>query len=436
MKMNWKLLPRVLIAVLLFGVMAFGLTGSAMAADFRAGNIVIIEEDEVIDDDLFVTGNRVEVHGTVKGDLIATGTEVLVDGKVEGSLAISGYSLVVDGTVEGSLYGAGFGLAIEREGRIGRNVYFAGFSLITDAGSTIGRSTYVTGYQAVLDGDVADDISASVGALVVNGTVGGDVTGTVTEGEGAPDIDFVPGIPGIAAFEVPGFRVGDDAEIAGDVRVEVVQIEQPEAPTLPSPGNIVAGLLGRAVVKRVGEFLALLIVGALLLLAWPKLFRRVGNNVQAQPLPSAGWGCVTLVVFVIGVPVVAGLIILLAIIGGALTFGELLGDILGIGFAALALIIAVFSFTVTLVTKAVVSQRGGDLILGRLSEDRTVGFWPAFGALALGAFLYEILRAIPFVGWIVAAIVILVGLGAIFLVAREEVAPPAPKEKPEEEPSE
>jgi uncharacterized membrane protein len=50
-----------------------------------------------------------------------------------------------------------------------------------------------------------------------------------------------------------------------------------------------------------------------------------------------------------------------------------------------------------------------------------------FASLALGAAIYEILRAIPVVGIVIAVLVTLVGLGAIYVALRERIrrAPPS-----------
>ena len=45
-------------------------------------------------------------------------------------------------------------------------------------------------------------------------------------------------------------------------------------------------------------------------------------------------------------------------------------------------------------------------------------YWHHFAALAVGLFLYELLRVIPFFGWIVQAVVVLIGTGAFFVLIR------------------
>jgi cytoskeletal protein CcmA (bactofilin family) len=423
MKSGWRTWSQAFLVLTLLCLMVFGLTSSAWAADFRGGETVVISTDEVIDDDLFVTGRRVEVNGTVKGDLLATGREVFVNGTVEGSLFTSGQTLVVNGQVNGSLYAGGYSLSVGPEANIGRNVYFGGFSLTIESGSGIGRSLYAGGYQVIVNGEVANDVSVGSAALELNGAVGGDVRGEVAPAEGgAPP--FMPWFPGSVPVVPPGLRVSDKARIGGDVDVVV---SEPERVAGERPQDrALFGLLSRAIANRFGEFIAILIVGGLLLYTWPGLMQRASSEAQERPLPSAGRGCLITFLFPLAVVVAVIALVVLALLGGLVTFGQLLGDILGIGGATLALAVALFIFIFSLVTKAIVAYLGGRLILNRLSAQAEPSWWTDFAFLALGALIYEIMRAIPIVGIIVAVIVTLVGLGAIYVAFREKMRPTPP----------
>jgi hypothetical protein len=424
MKHNWKTWGRVVAGLVLLGLLVFGLSRSAWAADFRGGDNVIISEDEVIDDDLFVSGNRVEVDGTVRGDLFASGTEVVVNGQVEGSLFIAGQTLEVNGQVDGSVYGGGYALTIGREVNIGRNLYFGGFSLTTEKSSVIGHSLYAGNYQTILDGEVANDVAVGSGALEVNGIVGGDVRGEVGSPDQPSPPPFMPNFPGSVPMVAPGLRVGENAEIGGNLDVEVV-----EAEVEVDLWSSIAGFLARAFQQRVGEFIALLIVGGLLLYFWPNIVQRASTEAQARPLANAGRGCLVTLLFPIGVIIVGAIVVILAILGGLITFGHLFGDILGLGGTTLGLVVVVFSLIFSLVTKAIVAFLGGRLILTRLVSQMS-GWWLDFASLVLGAIVYEILRVIPVLGWIVSIIVILVGLGAIYVVLRQTMRPSPPATAP------
>ena len=412
---NRKYWKRIIVVMSLLAIMILGLVSNVAASDFRGGDTIVIEASEVIDDDLFLGGNRIEFNGTVKGDLFASGQDVIINGIVEGSLFVSGQTLVVNSDVDGSLYSGAYALTMGPNAAIGRNVYFGGYSLSADAGSDIGRDLTAGGYQLILNGDVANDVEIGSVALELNGNIGGDLTAEVSP----PDQDiapFMPDFPGAVTPIEPGYRQGNSAGIAGTVDVQET-ISERMNDLDPAPGAGIAAGVGRAIARRIGEFVALLIVGGLLLYYWPALVQRARHEVESHLLPSLGYGCLTTIAFVLGVPVAFGIVLVLAILGGLVTFGQLFGDILGLGGAVLSLVVVIFGIVFTLVTKAVVAYLGGRWLLVRISEAKP-DFRRDLMALALGAFIYEILRAIPVLGWFVALITILVGLGAIYFALR------------------
>ena len=50
--------------------LVLGLASVVLAADFRAGDTITVGKDEVIDDDLIITGQNVIIDGTINGDLV------------------------------------------------------------------------------------------------------------------------------------------------------------------------------------------------------------------------------------------------------------------------------------------------------------------------------------------------------------------------------
>jgi cytoskeletal protein CcmA (bactofilin family) len=423
---GWKRTVRiVMLAAVMTTLLSLGITGSASAAEFRDGEVIIIQADEVIDDDLFITAERIEVHGKINGDLFAMGALVVFDGEVDGSLIIMGQSLVVDGRVDGSLYGAGYSLDLGSRADIARNVYFGGFSLTTAEGSMVGRGLHVGGYQALLSGEVQNDVRIGGATLEIDGIVGGDIRGEVGEESDSTGMPFIPVFPGAVQMETPGLRIGESAQIGGriDVEIQEIDVEVPQ----PEPGRFFATMIGNMIRVRVGEFIALLIVGGLLLWLWPSLIQGARQIIQKKPLPSAGWGCLITLIFYIGLPVAILILVLVAILGGLVTLGQLANDILGLGGAVLALVSTIFLTTFYLITKVIVSFLVGRLILKRIAPHMVESFWSNFGYLALGALIYELLRAIPFgFGWLVSLIVILVGLGALYFTIRDLIRPPTP----------
>jgi hypothetical protein len=424
MTLSRKFKKILITGAVIIGISAFALAGSARAAEFRGGDTIIIPENEVIDDDLFISGNRVEVNGTIRGDLFASGSYVTVNGTVEGSLFITGQTLVANGPVGGSLYSGGYALTIADGATIGRNTFFGGFSLDTEAESAVGRSLYAGGYQMVLNGQVADDVQVGSGALEVNGIVGGNVSGEVSPAEETAPSFFMPSFPGAVPILPPGLRISTGAEIGGLIDV----VETPITPPDEGGGRSLIFRLGSALGVRAGEFITLLIVGGLLLRFWPASLEQPVAEARERPLPSAGWGCLVTAIVLVGIPLLALIIFLVAALGGLVTFGQLFNDLLSLGAASLGLFITVFTFVVSVVTKAVVAFLVGRLILQAAASQLEAGGWHNFAALALGALIYEILRAVPLFGWLIAVIVTLIGLGAITFALQKRLSPPAPAE--------
>ena len=63
----------------------------AAAAELRGYENVIIASGDVVDDDLYLAGNRIVINGTVNGDVLAAGETIIVNGIVNGDvLALGG----------------------------------------------------------------------------------------------------------------------------------------------------------------------------------------------------------------------------------------------------------------------------------------------------------------------------------------------------------
>ncbi len=74
--MKRKFTLHKLAALALLAVLLLGLSSPAQAFTPMAGETVVIEEGQVIEDDLYVSANTFILKGTVKGDLIAVGSLV------------------------------------------------------------------------------------------------------------------------------------------------------------------------------------------------------------------------------------------------------------------------------------------------------------------------------------------------------------------------
>jgi len=434
-------------------MLVLGVTRAVLAADFRGGEIITIGKDDVIDDDLIITGQTVIVDGTINGDLVVTGGTIVINGTVQGSLLVAGQSLTINGTVGGALYGAGASLTLGAQAIVDRNLFFGGYSLTTEAGSLVKRDGLIGGYQAILRGEIQRDLQASVGALELNGVIGRDVNVTVGEpGATAPTDFWRSFVQGdMPATIQPGLRVGVDAQIAGKLTYSSLVEQasgigaQPQggvaysAPMPGSPGKQVGdtsaamtsvqpqNLLMSWLWSRLRELITLLVVGGLGLWLLPKLFQRVVAQVRTVPLPATAWGFAVLILGYLAAILAMVLLIVLIFGLGRLTLAGLAWGTLWSGAAGLSAFFSVFTLLVVYGSKVVVAYTIGRWILQRFQGDDIVALtgWAQSGALLVGLLLYVLVVGIPYFGIVASVIVTLLGLGAMWLSLRErqDVAP-------------
>jgi len=386
----------------------------AYAATFRDGETIEIAAGERVEDDLFISAQTINIDGVIAGNLFAAGSEVNINGTVEGSVFAAGQTLIVNGTIDGSLFASGYSLDLGPEARTDGNLFFSGFSLITAANSEVGHGIYGSGYQFVLKGIVEEDVNVGAGALELTGIVGGDVAGQVGEAEGDGTRIWMPNLNEAVPIVPAGMRVAESAEVAGNIDVELTPSAESgvEAPMFSLNNDRTRWV--------VGETVALLFVGLLLLWLRPGWLRRTGVIAKERWLSSIGVGVLALAIAALLVPLAAGLIILFALIGDWISLGQLAAPILGIGLTGLVFILAVFLFLVGMVSKIIVAALSGRFLLRRFNRESIPGhdLW----ALVAGILIYMMLRAIPFgVGFLFGLFVTLLGLGAYFLTMRTNV---------------
>lgn len=433
---NYRTPIRWMLALTLVLVLSLGVVGTAQAFEFIENEDV--PAGEVVDDDLFIVGDRVVIDGTVNGDLFAFGQSVIINGVVNGSLITGAQTVEINGDVAGSFYNGSSSAVLGPEASVGRNVYFGGFSLSVDQGATVGRDVAAGGYQATINGEIGRDLYVGAASLEIGGKVGGDVKADV-EGPSGEDfyMPFMP--PGVSETKSPGIYITDGAEIGGKVsytspvnqddNIETApeggvtfstpvpdEADMKEKPKAPS-GRVGAALkVGQWFLKRLREFVTLLALGALVLWLIPDLFNKVLDKTESKPLPATGWGLLSLIVGYVGVAIVGALILAIGIFFGVLTLGGLGRTVFGVGFSSLGFAFTIFLLLVNYGSKLVIAFWGGRWILVKLAPQAAESkVWP----LVLGVVLYVILRGIPIIGWIFGLFVTLIGLGAMWLVFQD-----------------
>lgn len=426
---------KIIMALLLSSLLITSLVGAALALEIRSENNPKVAANEVIDDDVILAGETVTMDGTINGDLIASASTVTINGTVNGSVVIAAQSATINGKINGTIYGAAASLTLGSNASIKRNAISAGASIKTEKGSTIGRDAMLAGYQLLLNGEIGRDVKGSAGAVELNGKVGRDVQMDVGEpnpgfGKNAPFAQ----IPGMPPLVDPGLRISPEAKIGGKltytsaaeqtrtiqskpeggVAYQTPMPDEDEVRRSPRTTNVSLDI-GNWLLGRVRELITLLLIGLLAIWKLPTLMKDLTEMVEDEILSSAGWGIVTWFGGFIGAALIA---ILLLVIGGltwVITLGELSGTVFSLGFSVLGAAFAVFWFLMSYGSKVVVAYFGGKWIMGKLSPTLQNNFV----LMSIGVVIYVVLASIPLLGWVIGVAATIIGLGAMWLVAKE-----------------
>ena len=377
----------VFITPLLIFVLLFGVVPPVQAQGIVSGDT--IPAGVIVDDDVVLFGETVTIDGDVNGNVFALGGTVTVNGKVDGSLYALSQQVLVNGEVTDGVYGTALELVFGPEGRVGRNVAFLGLSVGMPEGATIGRDLtgiFILGAQFA--GDVERETTAVIGPLEVVRLI-------------------------IRMFDIqaPPFLAPQTISPAS------MKLASPVSFDIPQQGIIDTILMQRWLVLMVRDYITLLLVGLLALWLLPVHLKRWGEKVMKAPFSSLGLGLAVVVVGSIGLALLWTLLLAVALGLGRIGFSGL-GTAFGLlGLFSVSTAGAVLYVIVAFISKLIFAFQTGFLILKRYERP---GFWYRLGVLALGLLIYVLLAAIPYIGWAVAIVVMLLGTGAAFLVFNED----------------
>lgn len=405
----------------------------ARAFEGRGGDVVTIPAGEEVADDLYVGTGTFTLDGRVNGDLVVFGATITIgpQGVVEGDLIAAGQSVIVRGQVMDDARLAGFALTIEDGAQVGGDVVAGAYSLETGPGSAIAGDAIYAGGQALHAGNIAGDAEFATGGLEVRGSVEGDLNAEVGAASNTPMFSpstFVPNTPPVPPVR-GGLTVAEGAVIGGNLRYA-------GADAANIPEGAVAGQVffeQRAVTEReqpnpivewffnnLRTLVTLIVVGLLMIWLVPNFTRRSAAALRERPLLSLGWGIVSFFAFLFALLALAAVVIILAIVLGVVTLGDLVGTTIWGGLLAGFALIFTFSVAVGYLSKVVVSYLGGRLILAQLRPEWAESrIWP----VVLGVLIFTALAAIPLLGWLFSLVVILFGLGALWLTSWERLRP-------------
>jgi cytoskeletal protein CcmA (bactofilin family) len=434
--MKHKFTTIFLLSLGLVTILAFGLARPAAAFETGAGDIVTVDEGQVIADDYYVGARDFILNGTVEGDLIAFGSTVLIGstGVVEGDLIAAGQSVIIEGEVQDDARIAGAVLTLGPNGRIGSDLVAASGSLETRSGSIIGGDVLYGGGQFLLAGDIAGDVQTGVGGLSLQGSVGGNVNvsvGTSADAQPVNPFMYMPNAPAVPPVR-GGLTIGPEAQIGGDLEYtslqsanvpdgavagELTHIVPEAAPGQVTPqAEAASARFFRWFMDNLRNLLGLLVLGLLAVWLLPRIVTNSAESLRSKPLAGFGWGLLAFVTGIVAILALIVIVILLGVFLGIITLGNLVGSTIWFGLLAIGLACFAFLVAVSYLSKIVVSYLAGKFILSRVQPSWAEKPYLPF---ILGVVIFAILVAIPILGGLINFLVVIAGLGALWLLGME-----------------
>ena len=399
-----KTLKIAIIAVLAFAVF-FLLTQSTSAQGIYYGDTV--PAGTRVDNDVILFGDDVTVAGDVNGDIFMLGRTLTISGTVEGSVFAIGEIVNTEGTLQGSQYVAAIRYELASEASIARNLYFLGVSLSAQPGSTIGRDLYAFTVGATMGGEIGRDVNAIIGPVEIFLFLS-DQFG---QGKFSPWSGTNPlRGNGLAAL-------GASRAAASLLPLHLLSAASSSAEAQTQAAAIDWSRLGEWGINLLKDFAVLLIIGVFFAWLAPQYLPRVARRTSVRPWLALGYGLVALITGFAATLLLAFLIVLVAFGLAYLGLGNLAFLLGAMGLFALGLAFFVFYLFVFYVSRLVIAYLGGKYILRWLAPKAAEGrFWP----LLLGLVIYVLVVSIPYLGWAIAFIIVLLGSGAIVLQAMSE----------------
>jgi len=355
-----------LILLLLVGFVSD--TGYALVE--RGGDEVYVSEK--INDDLLMGGTDIKFDGELLGDALAAGMDIVIDGTVDGNVNAAGYTLKVGGIVSRSVRIIGY--KTTADGEIGNNLMMA--SAIARISSTceVQNDAYITAPVVHINGAVLGDLNVEGDEVIITGIVDRNVSVIATS---RLKIERTAVITGNIEYSSPEkAEISDDAQIDGDVKWKRIT---------PDRSDPLKSLL-----KDLLFLVASFVVGLFLIWLCRNQCCSVKDIIATQAGKSLGIGLITLIV--------TPILIVFSIV-----------TVIGIPLAIIGLFLFMIVFYISKILVAIyIGDRIIKLVSTRDKESQAL-------SLLIGLVLLAILNQIPYAGFIIYIVAVMIGTGAILI---------------------
>jgi len=366
----------------------------------QAGKILhttAIPAGQVIENDVFLTGQQPTIDGIVNGDVFIFGSDVSINGEVNGSVFVVAQNLHLTGKVSDNLYAAAVEMTQPTESQIGRSLYTLTLSLITEPGSNIGRDLNAVALSARMQGLTERNTAAIIGPWeifkILRDFVNQNIVGNVHNKPSLPNSNSANGSIQTVSYQRAMMQVAEDTK----------------------PSELVDWFL-----TALNSFLNFLIIGGLMLWIFPRQFQGWTSKVKKEPLVALGYGTVVLINGYLLPGVILFLLIGLLLGLIYISLPSLAWMFFWAGLGMLITLFTLFQVAITFLSKAIVAYLAGTFIL---TKGAPVTVQYRILPLLLGLLIYVPLASIPYAGLFIGWVVTLLGMGSIWLTRKQAFQP-------------
>ena len=333
-----------------------------------------IQKTGVIEDDIYLTGRRVDVNAQVNGDVVAAGARVRIGNDIHGDvMALGGLVTVIGGVDDDVRVAAG---EVEIGAAVAGDVIAAGGSVALMSDAIVAGRSWLAGGRVEVAGRIGGELRAVARSIVIAGTIDGDAI--------------------LAARRV---EILPSARIAGRLSY-----------TSPVEAHIAEGAkIGGGIVRRVADvgfarrWYAGAVFGAFSLV-WIVGLAAIGILFMAA-FPVASRAAVRLIGGTIWKSMAVGFAVLVIMpVAAVLSFLSVLAIPLG-------LVLMASYFVALVIAYLTVAMGLGEWGLRRVGWGEPAGFWQRALAFVLGVIVLTMIGWIPFVGGLVLVLALIAGLG-------------------------
>jgi cytoskeletal protein CcmA (bactofilin family) len=320
------------------------------------------------------------------GNMFASGGDVHLTGSTMKDLYAAGGSVTVDADVAESAHMAGRTVRVNRP--VGEDVYAAGYEV--DIEAPVGEDLTAAGYRVEIgrNASVRGDVLARGRTIFLRGPVSGNVS---LSGD---TVEIAAPISGSAEIRAREIRFGDGARIDGTLNVSSPEPVSVPASVIPADRvttNVLPADMGVFIGNVLTVVFSLIVLGLAAVFAYVFRDRLAGTRAVIASRP---WGD-----------------LLFGIIATSALFGSIV--VLTMSLIGIPLIpLVVFATPFVIFAGYLTTAHAIGAVVIRRARLLPGNFWAAFGAILLGAIVLGLAMTIPLIGWVIAVLAVVVGVGA------------------------